>query len=899
MSARQSFMRSAQRVFPTHAFPWLLRQRVSIPGPVEGYLRRPKLEERALPTGHPLTVLRAASGFGKTTLMAKCCRRLRRDGVATAWVSLDETDEPDVLDVYIAFACASAGLNLLDISPAEATSAGPGSRIGAIVRAIESYGRPFVIAFDELERLRQPGSVSLLAFLVQRRPSNLHLAFTCRELPDGLDLAGPLLSGHAVTMETEELRFSRAEVARFFGLRLSRRALAKEIERSAGWPVALRISRNAMKRGTADGGETAHALVGNWIEARLFADLEHDDRNFVLDLAQLDWLDAALLDDFLQRSDSKHRLESMTVLTGLLEPLSDGATRRWRLHPLVREHCVERRFREDPDRFAAIHRRIAQALARRGETVMAMRHAREGNDPFLAGRILEEAGGLHLWTRQGLSQFRYATELLTDEVVTERPRLKLVRCAALALAGRAYEARALYRECTPAGFRGGDAADFELFVDDCWARLVLAVYGASSVCSDRSEHLIRDLERLVTSEALDPAARGVFEYGLCILHFLRADFDPALDRLTTALESDGTRYVAMYGELLQGQVELVRGRLQDAQSRFRRARRIARKFFLTDPVATTSCDLVMQEAALECDRALPAVGPLAVPRVLMSNGVPYSLFATASNLLIGAQLRQGRLDEALAVADRVLVRLRRAGLTTFVRLVVALRVSVLVHAGRLTDAERAWRREELPEAPVDCVDLTAQTWREMEAVSEARTRLLIAGRRFDEARSLLRRWRSVSTKRGLRRVEMAAVALSVVLEQQAGETRASLRHLAEYLRLFAESPFAWPLVRDRKTCADVLRMYLDSNADAPHHEAARSLLSMCSEEEPSDPSFNERELEVLRLLADRQDKEIAAELGLTSHGVRYHLRNIFAKLGAGDRTEAVRRAREIGLIPNG
>ena len=643
---------------------------------------------------------------------------------------------------------------------------------------------------------------------------------------------------------------------------------------------------------------SAHALVGNWIEARLFADLERDDRNFVLDLAQLDWLDAALLDDVLQRSDSKRRLESMTVLTGLLEPLSDGATRRWRLHPLVREHCAERRFREDPERFAAIHRRIARALARRGETVMAMRHAREGNDPFLAGKILEEAGGLRLWTRQGLSQFQYASELLTAEVFTERPRLKLVRCAALALAGHAYEARALYRECSPAGYRGEAVADFDLFVDDCWARLVLAVYGAFPVCSDRSERLVRDLESLVTSEALDPAARGVFEYGLCILHFLRADFDSALDRLTAALESDGTKYVSMYGELLQGQVEFVRGRLPKAQSHFRRARRIARKFFLTDPVATTSCDVVMQEAALECDRASPAVGPLAVPRVLMSNGVPYSLFATASNLLIGARLRQDRLDEALAVADRVLVRLRRAGLTTFVRLVVALRISVLVHAGRLTDAERAWRLEELPKEPADCVDLTAQTWREMEAVSEARTRLLIAGRRFDDARSLLRRWRSVSTKRGLRRVEMAALALSVVLEQQAGATRASLRHLAEYLRLFVDSPFVGPLVRDRKICADMLKTYVDSNGDTPHQEAARALLSLCTEDECSDPSFNERELEVLRLLAGRQDKEIAAELGLSAHGVRYHLRSIFAKLGAGDRAQAVLRAREMGLILN-
>ena len=49
-------------------------------------------------------------------------------------------------------------------------------------------------------------------------------------------------------------------------------------------------------------------------------------------------------------------------------------------------------------------------------------------------------------------------------------------------------------------------------------------------------------------------------------------------------------------------------------------------------------------------------------------------------------------------------------------------------------------------------------------------------------------------------------------------------------------------------------------------------------------------------LAGRRDKQIAAELGLSAYGVRYHLRNLFAKLGARNRAEALRRAREMGLI---
>ncbi len=194
-------------------FPWLLRQKVTVPGRVPGYVHRAELVSRALPTRRRLPVLNASGGFGKTTLLAECCRRLRQDGVATAWVSLDEQDEPAVLDTYIAFACHDAGLNLLDGSNLEGTSAGPASRVEVVVRQIQRLDRRFVIAFDELERLTNPESVSLLEFLLQRGPPNLHLAIACRQIPDGLNVAGAVLDGRAEVVTTEDLRFSKPEVA--------------------------------------------------------------------------------------------------------------------------------------------------------------------------------------------------------------------------------------------------------------------------------------------------------------------------------------------------------------------------------------------------------------------------------------------------------------------------------------------------------------------------------------------------------------------------------------------------------------------------------------------------------------------------------------------------------------
>jgi DNA-binding CsgD family transcriptional regulator len=61
--------------------------------------------------------------------------------------------------------------------------------------------------------------------------------------------------------------------------------------------------------------------------------------------------------------------------------------------------------------------------------------------------------------------------------------------------------------------------------------------------------------------------------------------------------------------------------------------------------------------------------------------------------------------------------------------------------------------------------------------------------------------------------------------------------------------------------------------------------------------LNERELEVLgRMAAGRSNQEIADELFLSVNTVKWHARNAYGKLGVGRRTQAVERARELGLL---
>ena len=882
--------------------PWFLHQKISIPDPVTGHLNRAELMERSMPTRRRLTVLNAPGGFGKTTLLAECCRHLRDHGTPTAWISLDELDEPAILATYITAACQRTGLEIPDEPNDSKASAEPEMRVGLLVRAVEALGTPFVLALDELDRLSHRGSVALLDFLLQRGSPNLHVAFTCRQLPDGTNIAGAVLEGRATVLAANELRFSRSEIAEFFDLRLSRSELATLATESAGWPIALRISRNKRECGTSAGARAMQVFADNWIESRLWEGLAAADRDFLLDIGLFEWMDADLLDEVLERKDSMLRIATMPELIGLLDPVRGGEVETWRLHPLIRDHCIKRRFRETPERFRAVHRRIATALVGRGEMVAAMRHAAEAGEPALVAEIFENAGGVRLWIGEGLVQLRAADRLLSREAISNHPRLALARCVVLVMTGRLEEARSLYRSLA-ATLREraavSEEADFDLSVDDSIVRGAMALYGGEPLGSEWSRSVLVDFARLADSPRVDSLTRGQLEFGLCIAHQMQARFDAALERAQRARRCLGARrYLTILADLQVGQAAMAQGRVHDAREHYLRAQRVAKATFVLDSTRTVICKTFLQELALECNQNTSGVELPHMSGTLVATGTAFSTYAAASATMADVRLREKGVDSAIAALERVLEFVRGAELPALVRYVSALQISLLAIAGRVGDAERSWRLEGLPETPDGCLDLTGQSWRELEALSCTRLRVLIASGRFDEGRCFSEDVRAVAAARGLRRTLMRALSLSIVLEHRAGNLKAAAGHLLGFLRLLDETPYVGSLVREREACAAVVSYYLGAMPDAPRRQTAQSLLAMMHEADEAEPIvLSNREKEVLLRLMERQrDKEIATALGLTLHGVRYHIRNLFSKLGARTRSEAVRRATEMGLV---
>ena len=447
-----------------------------------------------------------------------------------------------------------------------------------------------------------------------------------------------------------------------------------------------------------------------------------------------------------------------------------------------------------------------------------------------------------------------------------------------------------------------DARDFE--IDECIVRGTLCLYGSEPLGSEFRKATLEDYLRIAAEPGIDAAIGATFAVGLCIGYNLSAEFDAALHWADRAEQRmGGSPYVRMCVDLYRGHVAMARGQAADAAVRYAGAYRTALAPPLQDLSQAVFVEIAMRELDLEMHRvARLERAPAGLPERLFTSGAPLLAFAAASGTSAElTRLRKGA-DAAVGVVDEAFEYALQKDLPALVRCLGGMRVQLLSAGGCVGAAESAWRRAGLPEDDAQCLQLDGQSWRELESIACARLRLLIAAERYDAGRRFADALFAVAAQRGLRRTLMRGLALSVALEQYAGEPERRDARLVEFLRHYAETGYAAGAVRERPAFLAALEALLGDRPDPALHASAGRLLGLLRDvggEIAEEIGLTARELQILELLESNLDREIAGMIGVTVPGVRYHVRNIFRKLGVNDRLSAVDRGRRAGLLPKG
>jgi LuxR family maltose regulon positive regulatory protein len=763
-----------------------------------------------------------------------------------------------------------------------------------LVNALERIDERVVLVLDDLHEIPDGAVIADLDRLLRHPAPALRLVAATRVDPP-LRLGRLRLAGELTEIRERELAFTEAEAQALLqavGIELAPAEVGLLWRRTEGWAAGLRMAALTL-RGHPDAARFLaefagdDAVMADYLLAEVLAQQPDELVEFLLRTSIVDVVSGELADALTGRTDSDHVLARLDREHALVTTLGDA--RPWhRYHPLLRELLrSELRFRL-PGELPLLHKKAARWYVDAGRPTDALRHAADAADWETVAALAAEHW-VPLLCRGDLAALRAVLEGLPRDHVRNDPELALALSATL--------------------------LDFG---DERVARELLD-------CALAQRDAVR-AERRIDFD------RGVAAVGLLGAR-LRGDVDDAQRRVDVMLGDDSAHARGRIGAVdvralalvNLGIVELWTGAFDEARRDLEAARRAAGSppsgWLLLLAVAHLAAHATLtgrlERARRLAEEAIATAGGLGWLRawpVGLADGV-LSIVALERNQRVDAELRFGRWEELSTRAPdlplRVAVRIQKARLEAAAgRPEPALEALEWAHdlaagwplapvlRGLMSSlralAQAALGGADAAEAELDGAGATSEN-----AAALARLRLHAGD--APGARAALAPWiEDGAPTYGPTRAELWVLA-ALAHDAEADHQAASLfieRALAEAEPHGLRRPFVAlganveMLLRrqirlgtaHRSLADDLLREFARAHAD----ERPRTLLP-----EP----LSEREAAVLRFLPTMMSNgEIAAELFVSVNTVKTHLKSIYRKLDVPDRREAIRRARDLGLL---
>src|SRR3954470_10541160 len=867
------------------------------PPPPFGFVERPRLRAR-LERGldEPVTLVCGPAGSGKTTLLASALRG------RAAWASLEPgDDEPGrfwgaVLTALQIAGAVPEGSALESLAPPVHDSRT--AFVPLLVNALAELPEPVVLVLDELQVVRSRECLAQLGFLVLHAPPTLRLVVSARADP-ALPLHVLRVRGRLVEIRAADLAFDEAEAAELMGahgLELPDRLVRALCARTEGWGAGLRLAALSLQ-GRSDpehfvsrfaGDDRA---VGDYLLAEVLDRQSPELRDFLLRTSIVDRVCGDLADALTGESSGADMLAGLERTNGFV--LGIDQHRFWfRYHRLFAKLLRTRARSELPaGELRELHARAAHWYADHGAESHALRHAVEAEDWDLAVEVVTQHW-LELFVRGQGGAIRALVDQLPPERLQEDAEL------AAALACSALDARdpdtaeihlapaELRPERLPAPRRRRyleTMALARLYLARLEGDFEAALAAADTLLTEASGHAgPRDEARLTLVHAT------LGEVALWAHRIDRAGEE--LRQAVTLAEAAKLEYVSVGARshlaLLEVLTEGVGGGVEHATAALELAERRG-----WSAIPQTACaHLTLAISAFFDLKPDEAAEHLARANAVASSTPGRQLHFMLVHLEVRLQMTRGRPEEGLRALDRYEVAFRAGTPPPYERAAaIALRARLLATAGDL-DGARAMVAE-LATEPWLVADVAAARMLLADGEPAAAAERLAAAAEAHE--------RELHTITGMELAVLHAVACD-----EAGDPAAT-RVLERALQVAETTGLLWPFVEAGRRMEGLLKRQIRHGT--AHRAVVGELLDAFADRAPARHSvapllepLSDREQAILRYLPTTlSNREIAAELFVTTNTVKTHLRSIYRKLDVARRREAVDRARDLRLLSGG
>lgn len=890
----------------------LIQTKLLPPSPTAPTVERGRVLDQLQQTfdRHAVLVV-APAGYGKTELLAQWYRRCATKDLRVGWISLEQEDGE--IEAFLLYALAALGESALPSG-----SSGGMSRRAAVARLLGATltdARRCVLFLDDYDRTG--GRLDeLVRALIERTSPRLQLVMASRAAP-AIGLAELRSKGEILEVGPDELRmgFLEAQALMAHGAppaSLTAGDIALLLQRTEGWPIALRMASDYI-RSHPDAAVPLTGFSGrafelaNYLYEAVLRTLPADEQQVLMRMACLPRICGELVNALTDRRDGGAMLHALSRSNVLMSRLDDEG--QWyRIHPLLAEFLVQQLVRADAQALGQMQHRAALWFERERLMAEALQIAAAVGDRTVLAGILDRAGGWRLCLDGRIALLRSHLGLIPDSVLLRHPRLALARALLLVKSAAALSAGMWLERVRQASHDFSDARDSQsdefdaprLALEAEVVRVGVARYLDEVGGLGFAEEL-QQLRERVDAHA-DPHMAGMLDNLIAYeMHCLRRHqaADAAAALALRHLSGAGLDYNALMVEFIRCGTAIERGRIEEAQRQlFEVHRRAEDRFGLGGDLAAASDMLLARVLALQGDAAGAREHLDRSLSQVEERDAWFDTLWDGYSALVASAWLAGDGNAALAALNRAQALAERRGQVRLAARVQLHRIDILL---RLRQPGQAADLAATLDVAAVAARFAATDRRVGDAALLTQARLALADGRCVEALTIiepaLARWSAEGS------ALMTIEALILATQARRGESSGAAATFDRALALAVPAGLLLPFLEDGEALGPVIESAIvrSGGRGAPNLRArflaqiadALPRLRSGAAATPHAQGLSSREAQVAALLIQGlSNKLIARELQVSESTVKFHLRNLYDKLGAHTRADVAQRLRD-------
>ncbi len=853
---------------------------------------------RGLDIHRRLLLVSAPAGYGKTTVVSEWLSEQNHPHV---WISLDTTDnDPMCFFTYLIAALqkiqdqVGRGVKSLLSAP----QLPPVSMlIASLLNELVEITAPFIIVMDDFHMIHNPYLYDGVQYLLEYAPSCMKVLIISREDPP-LMLSKMRVRGQMVEIRVHDLRFNLQETIDFYQytmqLALQEEAAAVLEQRTEGWIAGLQLAGISLQgsdqdrlRQFVEAFSGSQRYVLDYLLEEVLQRQDEEMRQFLCKTSILKRFNASLCNAVTDREDGQKIIEYLDKANLFLVSLDEK--REWyRYHHLFADILL---LEMDVQVQNKVHEKAAIWLGKYGYDAEAISHAFVAHNMELAEQLIER-NVIRMLSKGEVVTLLDWLNKLSDQRIRENAQLAIGKIHCLIL-----------REHL-----------------------------------DETIHFVEELQR---DESIKQNKKllGVLLYIQAFIAVMRKDLKAvtlAEDSIQIIKAEDPILFIHALFSL--GQAQVLAGNISEGVNIFRQVYVSSQKYkmdFLTLAAVTNmSLQLIIlgkrKEAIYVCEesrriyldqwgRLLPIARCIYVPLGMayyvnndLDKAYQYLIEGVENNrsygmaTLIGdgewamamIQYAKGDVQVALETLKEAYSIVEKAGIQSQMDLFSAQIAEFEAKQGNM-QAALHWIKN--CNIFIDDIKILHH-----DRCYMAYIRVLMMQGQVEQAQHLLSKLEEKSLERQRIASLISIYILQAVVHDTLGCEKEAVDYLKKAIYLAAEEGYIRQFLQDGKP---IVKFLTHSRKIAPDFiDQFLHLFSMEQDQggkkkhlqkSPTDgliEQLSERELEIVQLIAQgHSNKEIAFKLFITIGTTKWHINNIFGKLGVKNRVQAVERARDLNL----